>query len=296
MTKRPTQRGIALIQVLFLSLILSVLLLSIANSSKHHVALAQEALDRSEALLALQSQEATLLFTLLTNDRAALKDSPAELVRQWNFYNIPFPLLAGTAQIQDMAGLISLSHTELISSFLETKLQDPELARSLSAKIKDWQDSDNIRSLNGAEQSDYPAHLAVRNSPVQTEAEIRFIAGMTPDIYQLLRPYITTYPVRYTNPMTMPPDLLAIYSKKAQLPDLTQLKANGDLTADIFSQQTGLQSSEEIVFYPSNGLRLTFTAQVNNVRLQRQMTVTVEAYAQKPIQIWEYNRLIHEQL
>ena len=66
-------------------------------------------------------------------------------------------------------------------------------AESLSAVLTDWVDADSQASPGGAEDGDYlrrsPAVLPA-NTPLASVMEIRAVKGMTPKLYEALRPWL----------------------------------------------------------------------------------------------------------
>jgi len=63
--KKKNQQGIALIQVLLISAVLSVLALYLTSTAKDQVKVAQWSIDKAQALVNINSGEAQLLFSLL---------------------------------------------------------------------------------------------------------------------------------------------------------------------------------------------------------------------------------------
>ena len=67
-------------------------------------------------------------------------------------------------------------------------------AKALVAAIQDWKDGDDDASSVGAEGRYYheltPAY-SPRNAKFETLAELRWVKGMTPEIYEKVRPYLT---------------------------------------------------------------------------------------------------------
>ena len=62
--------------------------------------------------------------------------------------------------------------------------------------VADWRDKNDLRRLNGAEESDYRAAglpLGPKNAPFQTVEELRQMIGVTPEVYRLLVPALTVY-------------------------------------------------------------------------------------------------------
>lgn len=288
------QQGIALIQVLLLSVMLSVMLMAVNRQTNQQIELATLVQDRTSAMLALHSMEAELLFHVLTENRVADPQAKSELSRQWNFFNRPFPLLGGEAKIEDMAGKVFIMNSQMVARLVTNHTGNADLGAAIAGELTDWQDNDQNRSLNGAEQGDYPKDVRVRNAPMQTEAEIRYLKSMTPELFGFLSDKVTVYPVDYLNPMAMAPQTLQAYVGRPIPTEIESLKDQGLLTASRFTKITGIDYSEGVNLYPSRGLRMTFTQQVNSVRLSRQFTVTISPYGVAPVQIWDYQKVLHE--
>ena len=287
-------KGIALIQVLLLSVLLSVMLMAVNRQTNQQIELATLVQDRTHAMLALHSMEAELLFHVLTENRVTDPQAKSELSRQWNFFNRPFPLLGGEAKIEDMAGKVFMMNAQMVARLVESHSGNADLGKAIAGELTDWQDNDQNRSLNGAEQGDYPKDVLVRNAPMQTEAELRYLKSMTPELFTFLSDKVTVYPVDYLNPMAMAPQTLQAYADRPIPAEVESLKDQGLLSAARFAKITGIDYSEGVNLYPSRGLRMTFTQQVNSVRLSRQFTVTISPYGVAPVQIWDYQKVLHE--
>lgn len=159
-TKPLRMQGIALVQVLLITAIISILLLIMVANVQQYQRQTQHLLMVTEQQLQLHSAANTLIFSLLTENWLG-PQSGAELYG-WNFYNYPFnwPVPAVTAEqtekskqiarvkIQDINGLLDLRTANMpLSKWLQyhglsslqaqqiltnlQKLQSPQLARSL---------------------------------------------------------------------------------------------------------------------------------------------------------------------
>lgn len=99
------------------------------------------------------------------------------------------PLAGWKARPQGMQRLLTLMET---SGLTEAR------ARPVVAAITDWIDSDTIPQPGGAEDQAY-ANAAIPYRPANTlmadPTELRAVAGVTPDIYDRLRPWICALPV-----------------------------------------------------------------------------------------------------
>jgi type II secretory pathway component PulK len=283
------QKGIALLQALFLSLILMVFLLSIHNVSRSHVQSAMLAKSRVIASMYLQTTEAEVLFALLTNPRGVKTDSANPVVAYWNFYNKAFSYRpAVDVQIEDMSSRFSAAVPESMLELLRKTAADPRQAESIVAAIKDWQDFDDTPVFGGSEQSDYQSGITVRNGPLQSVHELKFIKGMTPELLCQLMPHITIAPRSNVNFYTMPDRRLQLFLPQDELKMLTTMRDSGSLTPEGFRSLSAFTADSGENYVPSSTLRLFFTASVNDVKLARSLTVVITPRATEPLSLWDY--------
>lgn len=281
------QSGIALVQVLLLSALLMIMLMSIHQDSRRNVKTALEAKQRAQASLSLQTMESELLFTLLTERRRVNPSSENAIVRQWNFYNQPFTVPQGTVAIEDVASLLSPTSPASLTAFFTGMLGDKQTAEQLVAALNDWQDSDNSISFQGAEQSAYSG-LQIRNGPLQTESELRFLRGMTDEIYCKIAPHITVSPRKYVNYFLMPDNRQSFFVPLANLELIKQARHDGTLSHAQFEILSERPMTDFQSYSPGETLRLTFTAYGNNVKLSRRFTVTLQPISSEPFKVWDY--------
>lgn len=104
------QGGVALVLVLAVTGVLALLALQIALTAKSQVRQAQALSDRAEAELKLHSEEAALIFSLLTNEPNAdpRRYNTAEpnnpYAKAWNFRGELFEVNGGSFLLQDVGG------------------------------------------------------------------------------------------------------------------------------------------------------------------------------------------------
>ena len=161
---RDHQRGSALILVLWISLLLSILLVGIITVSRSEIrttSTRQETFQtRNSAITALE----TIAFELATN-----RDQTRNFISK----NIEIDGYTVTVEKSDEAKKLDLnfaSEAEL-TRFIQFLGKDQETAQSLAANIVDWRDADDIARPNGAEKRDYvrardkrrPANRAFRS-------------------------------------------------------------------------------------------------------------------------------------
>jgi general secretion pathway protein K len=286
-------QGIALIQVLMLSALLSVMMLSIMLDAKSQINMAALLQNRTEAALKLQSQEAIVSFALLTNERLQNLDSPQLVVKQWNFFDKPIQTPYGELRIQDVASLVSIYDYNFLDYLLRSQGVDKKQAFEIVEQVK----------INLTPYSEIPDYLspyldpsisvAKRQSGLQLIEELKFIPGVSSELYQQIVNKVTTYPSPLINVKDMPEDLMAYYVQEPNLTAAIQMRNAGELEPQTFARITGLDISEGFTAHPSNALRVSFTASVKDVRLARDFVLVVNPLAAEPITFWEYHKYSH---
>lgn len=285
-----SQRGIALLQVLFLSMILSVMLISMHLKAKAALTLAQQLSDRAQAELQLYSADNEFKFVILSQPLTLQGSENGHL--QWNLYDEPFAFAGVNLQVQDISGLVNLyNYNDMARLF--RYFHDESTAAQLLGQLQDWQDDDKDAGINGAEQSAYPAEVRVRNQLMQTESEIRFLKSITPAQADLLLPWLSTAPQSYQNPLVMPDLVLQVMFGKTLADQLTRLRQTNKLDGDMLRVVMGAIHSDDWVFGPSGSYRVTFTSEVNNVKLSRRYTIRLSPYQEDPFTYWEYVNQYH---
>lgn len=284
------QRGIALLQVLFLSMILSVMLISMHLKAKAALTLAQQLSDRAQAELQLYSADNEFKFVVLSQPLTLQGSENGQL--QWNLHDEPFAFAGVNLQVQDISGLVNLyNYNDMARLF--RYFHDESTAAQLLGQLQDWQDDDKDAGINGAEQSAYPAEVRVRNQLMQTESEIRFLKSITPAQADLLLPWLSTAPQSYQNPLVMPDLVLQVMFGKTLADQLTRLRQTNKLDGDMLRVVMGAIYSDDWVFGPSGSYRVTFTSEVNNVKLSRRYTIRLSPYQEDPFTYWEYVNQYH---
>lgn len=115
-------------------------------------------------------------------------------------------------RVQDSNGMLSL--TTLDSEGLRRLIQRLSPMENTAipvSSLQDWTDADDLTRLNGAETSFYKKEgrsLLPRNYALQYPEEFGFIRGMTPAVYEKIRPGLTFLPTTGFNPNTASDDRL----------------------------------------------------------------------------------------
>lgn len=284
-----TQRGVALVQVLLLTMVLTVILLSMNYQAKQSIRLASAVAEYNSASLQVHSAEAEVMFEMLTNVWYHLTQSNSS--QEWNFHGEPFLLKGADVEIQDTAGLINVRSpdADLLAKYTELYFGNAEIGTKLAAAIRDWQDPDNIESYRGAEQADYPAEIRVRNDTIQYMQEIKHIKGMSEPLYQALTNELTLFP-RGVNLNQQPRKIWQLYMQPEQVEELSRQRRNGNLQTELYEAFSGKQIDEFNRFGFGPAFRIRISVTEDDVVLRRELTVRFTPYQQQPFEIYEYKQ------
>ncbi|MFT6990459.1 MAG: general secretion pathway protein K [Paraglaciecola sp.] len=284
-------RGIALLQVLLITGIISILALYLSSTAREQVKLAQLATERAEAILAIKTAQSRLLMTILTQFREPNVNTADDISSQWNFYGVPFLLKNEvSASIQDQNGLISIGFPDpqLIKDILDQNGADSTLAPVITDSLLDWQDADRLTRINGAEQGSY--ELGPRNANISLQQEVSQIRGMSADMWQKFSAIFTLYRRGPFNPMAAPPEILSGFIGRDRAAEYLAQRKSAPITATSFSAMTGLQESMEQIFYPGRVMEITLRARRGEVILNKTMMLELDPYAvgnQSPVDVLE---------
>lgn len=94
---------------------------------------------------------------------------------------------------EDLSGLLDLNVAgeDSILALLVNLDVSRDIAPRIAAQILDWRDPDSMRRYGGAERDDYrPFGVVPRDGPIIAAEELLYLPDMTPEIYNLITPYI----------------------------------------------------------------------------------------------------------
>jgi general secretion pathway protein K len=206
MTGRPTAgRGFALLAALWLLVALSVVGLELGLRARDRRLAAANVAEEGRARAAAEAGVADLhaaLARVLDRPNGLGRPDPDRLIDPW----ARRPGLTGDTitlgdarylvALNDPTGALHLNRAgeDELRRLLVALRVDAGHADRLAQAIMDWRDSDDLHRARGAEREDYVrlgAPVLPRNAPFARLAELRHVAGMTPEVYERVRPYLT---------------------------------------------------------------------------------------------------------
>ncbi|HEV2040264.1 MAG TPA: hypothetical protein VGT81_09495 [Casimicrobiaceae bacterium] len=188
------QRGIALILVLWLTILLTVIGGSFAYGMRNEALAARNSLSLAQARALADGAIYRTVFELMRPRTLADLWSADGTIHVWDENGSRIAVRA-----LDESGKIDLNTAPdgLIKSLLQTAAElDADTAGRLVDVIGDWKDIDDLRRPNGAEAPDYQAaglNYKPANAPFEAVAEVQRVLGMTPAVYGRIADSLTVH-------------------------------------------------------------------------------------------------------
>jgi general secretion pathway protein K len=187
------QRGIAVIMVLWITVMLMVIASGFAFSMRSEALSARNALSLAQARTAAAGAIERMAFEL-SRPRMAAAWTADGADHTWTEGELTI-----TASAVDESARIDINSAPepLLRGLIEhVGGTDQEVASRIADAILDWRDPDELRRPNGAEAADYQsAGLPQKpsNAPFETVAEVSRVMGMTPAIFARIADSLTVY-------------------------------------------------------------------------------------------------------
>ena len=277
---RTNHQGVALIQVLFMTAIMSIIAIQFVKTARNQVSIAQGFNDRLQAELHLKTAKSRLLFTLFKYDANNLSDQVINGAK-WNLRGTPFQLYedvnVSVSSATAFLSLVSAPDEYLIKVFLSVGVEESQ-ARKIVNSIKDWIDSDDVITANGAENGFYKSlGMLTRNGTMQHISELKVIRGMTPEIYQAVKSLFTIYTTISINPMLTSERLdRAIFSENIAK-QLATAKKTQNFTENTWKGIVGSRQFQFIDLYPGSVFIVEMSARFNDVVVTERFDVKVKS-------------------
>jgi general secretion pathway protein K len=296
-----SRRGVALLAALWLVVAIATVALQFSLEARERrtvgILASERGIQRAAALGALAAVQAKLEQAL----RVAPSGNNVAIARlrasdPWAYVDSLYsvPVYVDSMEVDVVArdlgerlNINQVNETEL-QTFFSFLLGDYTKATHLAQAVMDWRDADSIPRPSGAERDAYikAGVLALpTNSTFRDVEELENVMGMTPDIYAVVSPYLTTRGSGAININTAPvPVLRALPGMTdATLNMILMLRSQGrriDALSQVFQQGAGRRplpgqlASQAAI----NQLAARTTTRTNQVEL----TITARVGPQAP--------------
>lgn len=186
-----SQRGVALMSVLWIILLVSTIATSLSASVRTDSRIVRRAIQTSQVEQLARGAVDLAIYKIKTAD-----------VSGWRADGVPRDFkIGGTTlkiAIADESGKVDINHApvELLQSLFAALGEDADRSATLADAIVDFRDTDDFRMALGAERSDYLAagrSNGPRNSDFEVVSELQNVLGMDASTYARLQPHVTVY-------------------------------------------------------------------------------------------------------
>ncbi|MFT5814553.1 MAG: general secretion pathway protein K [Psychroserpens sp.] len=291
---KHNQRGIALIQVLLISAIISILAIHFSFTAREQLATATAFEQRVKTTQMIKTVQSKIIYTLLTQHSIKQPKNVFPSSGSWNFYGKPF-ILEQTentkilAAIQDNSGLLSQQY--IASPYWTKVLKNmgftSDIIRRKQGIIKDWQDKDNSSWLLGnTEPSVLENGHKYRNQAIQLPQEIEWFFEQQPQKLNIIKQISTPYAMVGFNPMNAPETLINLFFEPEIATLIIRERENNTLTRKQIIRWLG-DDYDNVIISLFHGTQFKITTQVSfaDVQLQETLEIQLQPSENEPVLI-----------
>ena len=191
-SKNNLNNGFALITVLWITAFLAVIAGSVSYQARASLGLA------NNVVASFKTKHAAEGALLLTVDKLVRRDELQGYVLKNPSYSYTLDDMTVTVQVIDESGKvdINLASVDLIRSLFLALGLNEQHSSSIADAVADWRDQDSLKRVDGAEDRDYSANgllYEAKDDEFDSIEELSLILGVTPVIFNLIKPHITVY-------------------------------------------------------------------------------------------------------
>lgn len=194
--RQPTdsERGIALIAVLWAVTILSLVAILFMRESRVELSIVRNLTENAKAEALAEAGVTRAMLGLLATDDTAWRIDGA-------VYRLDFPEGAVRLTLQDEGGKIDLNRASpaMLRNLLRSVGVAADRAEALADAVADFRDRDDLARVSGAEDNAYEAaglSVGAKDAPLATVDEVMQVLGMTRDLFERIEPLVTVYSTR----------------------------------------------------------------------------------------------------
>lgn len=186
------QSGVAIILVLWVTVLLTVIASSFALSARIEGVQAKMVFDTTKARYLAEAGLHRAVYELRN------PDPESRWMADGRSYEMDFADAKIEIKITDETGKIdiNLANEELLTGLFASLGMSEDEAMTLAQRVIDWRDNDNIKGLDGAEDDDYEAEgfaYGAKDALFDTVPELQQVMGISYEMYRQLEKAITVY-------------------------------------------------------------------------------------------------------
>jgi general secretion pathway protein K len=190
------QTGMSLIIVLWMLLVITAIALAYSRTVRTEVLLTSTYKNRAKAEGLAEAGIWRGAAMILNRAVAANNGKPVNLAG--SIYSLETEVGELRVSLQSCNGLVDLNRAPLalIKSLLQRIVTSSETIDIIVDSLLDWRDENDLKRLHGAERDDYLAQrlgYGPKNGPMNSTHELARVKGVTPAIYDALKPLVTVY-------------------------------------------------------------------------------------------------------
>ena len=188
-----SQRGAALLLVMWLILLLSGLVAGYAMSARIE---SMQGNGLARSVVASQAARAGIEYAV---SRMLETDPAQRWVPDGRDYQLAFDGARIDLSVRDETGKVDLNAAapDLLAGLMRARGEPNESAKRIAGAILDWRDEDSLVQVGGgAEDANYSAAglaWGAKDAPFETVAELEQVLGIRPSLFRLLAPYLTVH-------------------------------------------------------------------------------------------------------
>lgn len=240
------QRGIALIIVLWTTVLLTVIAGGFAFSMRSEALATQNTVSVAAARWLANGAVERAVYELAI-PRQAVDEAwqPDGRVHAWQ----EGEALIEVAAVDEGAYIdLNVANDELLKGlFIKVGGLDEMAAAQIVDAVDDWRDEDDLKRIHGAEAGDYKGAglpYGPANAPFEAVEELGMVLGVTPALYARVAPFLTVHSRQSgANPRTAPREVLLSF------PNVTEAMVDEYLAR----RQEALDSRQPLPPFPGGG-------------------------------------------
>ena len=287
-----TNKGLALIVVLWVTTLLTIMASSFALTIQRETAITGGLKEKAQASALAEAGINYAILMLLSNDEEQRWKANSSL------YEINYAGKIIRIQVSDESGKIDINYAdkEQLQQLFASIAIDEAMSDSLSDAILDWRDKNDLHRLNGAEKEQYAEaglKYEPRNDLFKSVEELQMVLGLTAEIYQKLEDMIRTYTKnKKINPATATRSVLLTLPdvNAAMVDEYLQQRVQNERNAEAVTPPAWFQGSSN----KSNVYRIIAEAMIDKNITQQVMAVIKKTRAKNglPFEILKWNENI----